>query len=127
MAASAMKWPAGGPDPLEVAGKRVMAEEHFISYDSFSLSLSLSLIRLIRHLHQGQPELPIMLPLVRVGEILGCDSKLISRHRTRAVRQGILKKEVEKYNHLAKKATRFKVLSLPNEAVSRTSPPKAHW
>jgi len=71
------------------------------SYDKF--------LALIRHLECQRPGSLILLPVVRIGKLIGCDSTLVGRHRKRAIAEGIIQ-EVEKYiPH--EKATRFKVIA----------------
>jgi hypothetical protein len=100
-AISAAKLPVGGPDPLDSAWANAKAENHWYSYDKF--------LALIRHLECQRPGSLILLPVVRIGKLIGCDSTLVGRHRKRAIAEGIIQ-EVEKYiPH--EKATRFKVIA----------------
>lgn len=80
IAASAAKYPIGGPDPLETAWAKVEAKLHF--------SREGKLLSLARHLQEARPNMPIALPQVRIGQSLGCDPTLVSRYRRRLVDKG---------------------------------------
>jgi hypothetical protein len=98
----------GGPDPLESAWAKAKVEGHWYAYDK--------LLAVIRHLESQRPGCPILLPVERIGKLIGCDPRLVGRHRKRAIAQGVIQ-EVEKYiPH--QKATRFKVLPPHPGAVS---------
>jgi len=102
IARSAARIPVGGLDPLDSAWEKANAEDHYYSYEK--------LLALIRHLAPST-DCTILLPVERIGKIMGCDRTLIGRHRKRAIAEGYIQ-EVEKYiPH--QKATRFKVLRLP--------------
>jgi putative DNA primase/helicase len=101
IAQSAAAYPPGGPDPLEEAWAKADAEGHHYSYCKF--------VALIRHLHDSRPGLPIMLPVVRIGKLIGCDRTLIGRHRKRAIEQGLIQESGKYIAH--ERATRFKVIS----------------
>jgi hypothetical protein len=103
IARSAARAPVGGPDPLESAWEKARAENHWYTYDR--------LLAVIRYLESQRPGCSILLPVERIGKLMGCDRTLIGRHRKRAIAEGFIQ-EVEKYiPH--QKATRFKVLRLP--------------
>jgi hypothetical protein len=92
----------GSLDPLVTAWAKADAENHYYAYEK--------LLALIRHLASG-PGCSILLPVVRIGELMGCDRTLIGRHRKKAIEEGYIQ-EVEKYiRH--QKATRFRVLRFP--------------
>jgi serine/threonine protein kinase HipA of HipAB toxin-antitoxin module len=69
------------------------------------------LLAVIRHLESQRPGCPILLPVERIGELMGCDRTLIGRLRKRAIAEGYIQ-EIERYI-AHQKATRFKVLRLP--------------
>jgi hypothetical protein len=101
----ASRYSPGGPDPLEEAWAKADAEGPFYcSWDKF--------LALIRHLHASRPGLPILLPVVRIGKLIGCDRTLVGRHRQRAISLGLIR-EVKAYiPH--ETATLFMVLALPD-------------
>lgn len=82
IAASAARYPVGGPDPLERAWECVLAEPHVTTYQK--------LLALARHLQNARPGLPIALPLVRIGKHMGCDWTLVRRYRQRAQSEGFI-------------------------------------
>jgi hypothetical protein len=82
IAASAARYPVGGPDPLERAWQCVLAEPHNTTYQK--------LLALARHLQIARPGLPIALPLVRIGEHMSCDWTLVRRYRRRAQSEGFI-------------------------------------
>jgi putative DNA primase/helicase len=108
IARSAARTPVGSPDPLDVAWENVKVEGHWYAYDK--------LLSLIRHLESQRPGCSILLPVVRIGKLIGCDRTLVGRHRKRAIADGYIQ-EVEKYI-AHEKATRFKVLRLPPNMLS---------
>jgi Bifunctional DNA primase/polymerase, N-terminal/Primase C terminal 1 (PriCT-1) len=94
----------GSLDPLDAAWEKAKVEGHYYAYDK--------LLALIRHLECQRPGFTILLPVERIGRLLDCDRTLVGRHRKKAIAEGIIQ-EAEKYiPH--QKATRFKVLRLPN-------------
>ena len=102
IARSASRINVGSLDPLDAAWEKAKAENHWYAYDK--------LLAVIRHLESQRPGCPILLPVERIGALMGCDRTLIGRHRKRAVSEGYIQ-EIEKYiPH--QKATRFKVLRL---------------
>jgi hypothetical protein len=104
IAASAARYPPGGPDPLEEAWAKAEAEgPYYSSWEKF--------LALIRHLHASRPGLSILLPVERIGKLIGCDRSLIGRHRKRAIAQGLIR-EVKGYI-AHQTATLFMVLNLP--------------
>ncbi len=82
IAASAVKYPVGGPDPLEAAWKAVSTETHRRGYEKF--------VALARQLQLARPGLPIALPLKRIGFLMGCDWTQARRWRHYAIRDGWL-------------------------------------
>jgi hypothetical protein len=105
---SAARHPVGGLDPLDSAYEKVQAESHWYSYDKF--------LAVIRHLEAQRPGYFILLPVERIGKLIGCDPRLVGRHRKRAIAEGVIQ-EVEKYiPH--QRSTRFKVLTRPSQEVS---------
>lgn len=103
IARSAACIPVGSPDPLDAAWEKAKVEGHWYAYDK--------LLALIRHLESQRPGFTILLPVVRIGKLMGCNRTLVGRHRKRAIAEGFIQ-EVEKYI-AHQKATRFKVLRLP--------------
>jgi putative DNA primase/helicase len=89
-----------GPDPVQAAWKKTAAEGRHSMYGRF--------ISLARNLQRAQPELPILLPVVLVSQLMGCDRSLMTRFRKRAIRTGVME-VVEEYVP-RRKATTFKVL-----------------
>jgi len=89
-----------GPNPLESAWKKVLLEQHRSSWSKF--------ISLARHVQAAQPDLPILLPVVLVGKLMGLDRTRISRFRSRAIREGVL--EIVADYVARKQATSFRVL-----------------
>ncbi len=100
IAKSAARLPADGLDPLELAWEKAKVENHPTTYGKF--------LALIKHLDHHLGATSILLPVEKVGNLIGCDHVLVGRHRKRAVRDSLIK-EVERYipHH---KATRFIVL-----------------
>jgi hypothetical protein len=82
IAASAARYPVGGPDPLESAWQRVLEETHGVTYQK--------LLALARHLQIARPGLPIALPLVRISKHMECDWTLVRRYRQRAKSEGLI-------------------------------------
>jgi hypothetical protein len=82
IAASVARYPIGGPDPLERAFAAIQSQ-HFPSRYARFLGLA-------RELQRARPGLAVVLPLVRIAELLGCHSTLISRYRRRAQANGAL-------------------------------------
>lgn len=82
IAASAVRYPVGGPDPLERAWQFVLAETHNTTYHK--------LLALARHLQIARPGLPIALPLVRISKLIGCNWTLVRRYRQRAESNGLI-------------------------------------
>ena len=83
IAASIARYPVGGPDPLETAWTAVLKETHQRGYEQF--------IAIARNLQFARPGLSIALPLLRIGELMGCDWTQARRWRKRAVREGWLR------------------------------------
>jgi hypothetical protein len=100
----ASRYSPGGPDPLEEAWAKAEADgPYYCSWDKF--------LALLRNLHNSRPGLPILLPVVRIGKLIGCDRTLVGRHRRRAISLGLIR-EVKAYiPH--ETATLFMVLTLP--------------
>jgi hypothetical protein len=113
IAASAARYPVGGPDPLERAWQCVLAEPHNTTYQK--------LLALARHLQIARPGLPIALPLVRIGEHMGCDWTLVRRYRQRAESKGLI---VQVKPYVAKRmAALFDVPDPSKTGVPLTGPP----
>ncbi len=100
---SAAKQPPGSLDPLGLAWEDAKAEGHYYAWDKF--------LALVRHLHKQRPEDTLLLPVERIGKLIGCDHTLVSRFRRKAVADGLIQ-EVERYV-AHELATRFKVLRAP--------------
>ena len=81
-AASAAKFPVGGPDPLECAWRSTSIET-YTSKESHFLGLCC-------HLQNARPGLEIALPLVRIGLLMGVDYTTVGKYRSKAVREGLL-------------------------------------
>jgi hypothetical protein len=113
IARSAARISVGSPDPLDSAWEEVKRENHWFTYDK--------LLAVIRHLESQRPGCTILLPVERIGGLMGCDWTLVGRHRKRAIAEGYIQ-EVEKYIRHQKKATRFKVLRLPPEYPTKNIP-----
>jgi hypothetical protein len=82
IAASAAKYPPGGPDPLVTAWAAVLKEQHAGGYEQF--------LALARHLQLARLGRTIALPVVRIGALMCRDWTQIRRWRQRAVRDGWL-------------------------------------
>jgi hypothetical protein len=103
IAMSAARVAVGSPDPLDVAWERARAENCWHAYDK--------VLAIIRHLGSDRPGCPILLPVERIGKLVGCDRTLVGRCRKRAIDDGFIK-ETERYV-AHQKATQFTVLKLP--------------
>jgi hypothetical protein len=82
IAKSALRWPVGGPDPLELAWQEAAKINHSSHEEGF-----LELCRCLQHARPGQE---IALPLKRIGALMGVDWTSAQKYRQRAVRSGIL-------------------------------------
>lgn len=82
IAASAARYPVGGPDLLESAWQAVQGEKHARGYEQF--------IAIARNLQRERPKFSIALPLERIGEVMGVHWTQVGRWRRRAVRDGWL-------------------------------------
>jgi hypothetical protein len=112
---SAAKQPIGGLDPLDLAWKEAEAEGHYYAWEKF--------LAIIRHLYTQNPGALLLLPLERIGRLIGCDHTLVSRFRRKAIAAGFIQ-EAERYV-AHELATKFKVLSLPrSEALLMQCPTK---
>ena len=100
IAASAAQYAVGGPDPLEIAWRAVLAETHASNFRKFCT--------LAQHLQLARPGLPIALPLERIGALMGVDRTLVGRYRKRAVSDGLLRQVKPYIAH--KMAGLFKVV-----------------
>ena len=89
---------------MEEAWAKAEAEGHFYSRDKFAA--------LLRHLYNSRPGHTILLPVERIGTLIGCGPRVIGRHRTRATKLGWIE-EVERYIPKVK-ATQYRVLKLPD-------------
>ena len=102
-ARSAMSVAVGSLDPLETAWEKAKAEGHWCAYDK--------LLALIRHLEIQRPGFTMLLPVERIGKLLGCDRTLVGRHRMRAIAEGYIEEVGDYIPH--QKAKQYKVLKLP--------------
>jgi len=93
----------GGPDPLEEAWAKADAERHFCTWEKF--------LALLRHLHESRRGLPILLPVERIGKLIGCDRTLVGRHRKRAISLGFIREAKAYIAHQT--ATLFMVITPP--------------
>jgi len=80
---SVVRYPVGGPDPLECAFAAIELDSHANGYQRF--------LALVAELQRMRPAHSIALPLKRIGELLGCDWTQARRWRQYAVRDGKLK------------------------------------
>ncbi len=83
IAASAARYPLGGPDPLEIAWQATQ--------DVTYLSKYARVVALARQLQFDRLGQPIALPLVRLGGLMGCDWTQVRRWRKRAECDGLLR------------------------------------
>jgi hypothetical protein len=83
IAASAARYAVGGPDPLEMAWRRVVTENHGSTYSK--------VLALARHLQLARPGQTIALPLERIAELMGCRWELVRRYRNRAVAHELIR------------------------------------
>jgi hypothetical protein len=88
IAASMMRYPVGGPDPLEIAWLAVIGESHQTRTAQF--------LGLCRHLQSARHEQSIALPIERIGELMGVHWTTVSNYRKDAVKRGWLK-PIEQY------------------------------
>lgn len=88
IAASSWKCATFGPDPLESAWQKVKAEKHRSNYPRF--------VSLAKHVQQQQPGRPILLPVVRVAQLMGLDRSRMTAFRRRAKSEGVME-EVQEY------------------------------
>ena len=88
IAASMMRYPVGGPDPLELAWQAVQDESHQTRTGQF--------VGLCRHLQSARPGLSIALPIARIGALIGVHWTTVSIYRKDAVKRGWLE-PVEQY------------------------------
>jgi hypothetical protein len=82
IAVSVARYPAGGPDPLETAWAAVLTETHARGYEQF--------IAIARNLQLARPGFSLALPVMRIGDLMGCDWTQVRRWRKRAVGEGWL-------------------------------------
>jgi predicted RNA-binding Zn-ribbon protein involved in translation (DUF1610 family) len=82
IAASAARYPVGGPDPLEIAWQATQAESHPTHKAQF--------LALCRHLQSARPGLNFALPIERIGELMGVHWTSVSNYRKDAVKRGLL-------------------------------------
>ena len=83
IAASMIRYPAGGPDPLELAWRAAESDSPQTRAAQF--------IGLCRHLQSARPAESIALPIQRIGELMGVHWTTVSNYRKDAVKRGWLK------------------------------------
>lgn len=83
VAASVMRYEPGGPDPLDRAWEAIQTRSYLSGYKQ--------LMALACQLQLNRPEQVIALPLERIGELMGVHFTTVSKHRIRAVKEGLLK------------------------------------
>ena len=88
VAASMIRYPVGGPDPLELAWRAAESDSPQTRTAQF--------MRLCIHLQSARPEQSIALPIERIGELMGVHWTSVSNYRKDAVKRGWLK-PVEQY------------------------------
>ncbi|WP_348264550.1 bifunctional DNA primase/polymerase [Telmatobacter sp. DSM 110680] len=88
IAESMVRYPIGGPDPLELAWQAVQSEVPPTRTAQF--------VELCRHLQSARAEQSIALPIQRIGELMGVHWTTVSNFRKDAVKRGWLK-PVEQY------------------------------
>jgi hypothetical protein len=88
LAKSGWKHAEVGPNPLQAAWQKVLAEKPCSLYRKF--------VSLARHVQRSQPGVPILLPVVLVGKLIGCNRFRVGRFRHRAVSEGVMEM-VEEY------------------------------
>jgi hypothetical protein len=91
IAASVCRYEPGGPDPLMVAWQATESEACGSRYERF--------LSLARQLQRTRPGQPVILPLERIAELMGCDWTLVRRHRRRAVLAGLMRQTADPVPH----------------------------
>ena len=114
IAASAARFPVGGPDPLQTAWEIVWNEAHRRGYERF--------VALARQLQRARPGLPIALPLVRIGFLMECDWTQVRRWRNYAVRDGWLRLKENYIRHKWAAQYSFHEISISTVPLKRKSP-----
>jgi hypothetical protein len=82
IAGSVARYAPGGPDPLEVAWQSRLVADEASNYERF--------LQLCRKLQVARPNLPIVLPVVRIATLFHVHYTLVCRYRKRAVACGLL-------------------------------------
>ena len=82
IAASVVRYPVGGPDPLELAWQASQSEAYSSNEARF--------LGLCRHLQKCRANQDIALPLKRIGELMDLHWTRISDFRKAAVKRGVL-------------------------------------
>ena len=83
VAASIMRYPPGGPDPLDRAWEVIQTHSCPSGYKQ--------LVELACQLQLSRPGQMIALPIERIGELMGVHFTAVSKYRIRAVKEGLLK------------------------------------
>jgi hypothetical protein len=89
IAASVARYPVGGPDPLETAWRQPAVLQCDSNRDKF--------LELCRQLQCSRRERPIVLPLMRIAELMNLHFTTIAEFRKEAVKAGILLPISENY------------------------------
>jgi hypothetical protein len=117
IAASMMRYPVGGPDPLELAWQAAQSESPQTRTAQF--------IGLCRHLQSARPEQSIALPIERIGELIGIHWTTVSNYRKDAVKRGWLKPVEQYIAH--RRAGHYRLIEnlIPTdtETLTKSSPP----
>jgi hypothetical protein len=111
IAASAARYPAGGPDPLEQAWQAVQRETHKSSYEEF--------VALARQLKRSRPEHPVALPQKRIAALMECDWTSVRGYCKDAVMAGFIRKVADPIPH--RRAAQYEVF-IPSMAETATAP-----
>ena len=107
IAASAARYPVGGPDPLQAAWQTINGAG-ISGFEKFTA--------LCRNLQLARPGHPIALPLARIGTLMGCDWTQVRRWRGRAVTEGRLQPVGHYVPH--RKAAQYLFTECPTRADS---------
>lgn len=108
IAASILRYPPGGLDPLESAWQDTDEAAYISQFEKF--------VALCRNLHLARPGQSIALPLERIGVLMGCDWTQVRRWRRRAVTEARLQLVGHYVPH--RKAAQYLFTECPTRADS---------
>lgn len=99
IAMSVVRYPVGGPDPLETAWQAMNGTAYTSQFEKF--------VALCQNLQVARPEYSIALPLQRIGGLMGCDWTQVRRWRRRAVNQELLRPDPDGHYIPHRKSGRY--------------------